>query len=457
MSDTPRVSDSNPLHTAVTHSMVCGGCNCWCDDIDWDARRPNEFGKACSLGKHYFQSSLTRSEKTSSTKDEWIAELATALQRARRPLLTGLHLSFLETQRLAAAVADRCGAVIDPFMSATARAKTVAFQQSGEITASWGEVKNRADLVIYWRCRPEQAPRFRERYGDLADGEFVRSADRQVIVVDSNPDFKDTWQHQGTDNLQFVRVDEDDRITLQALVEASRPGTAGPQSTSSAGDPSPPPNWWPIHAALSRAKYAAIVVGELQTEQSSTAWLSRVPLFQLLQLWATNWNHQRRCVSVPFPGTTHLGRVAQSVLTWRTGYPMSVDFSVGYPRYDVVANSWSELIERREVDFILFFSGDSTLCSAQDAWANEYQRLTKWAEQHPLWEIGTVPRIGTARRFISTLAASTEPQARPRTVGRPDGVLLPYPKLPPAIDNREPEVMERLWSMLNPATAADQQ
>lgn len=453
MPDTQDATASIQVPVAGTRSLVCGGCNCWCDDIDWDARRPNEFGGACPLGQRYFQSLATRSAGTHSAPDELIAELAAALQRARRPLLTGLHLSFLETQRLAVAIADRCGAVIDPLMSTQARAKTVAFQQSGEITASWGEVKNRADLVIYWRCHPEKAPRFRERYGDLADGEFVGPKDRQVIVVDSNPDLA-TWQDRRQGNVQFVHVDVDDRVTLQDLVEANRRGATKSGTASAAEELTPTPSWWPLHEALSRAKYVVIVVGDLQTGRSTVDWPELVPLFQLLQLWASSWNDQRRCVTVPFPGATHLSRVAQSVLTWRTGYPMSVDFSVGYPRYDVVAHSWTELVKRREVDFILFFSGDAKPAVAKDAWANEYQILTEWAEQHPLWEIGTQPVIRSAQQFISTLAPSQNSALGSRTIGRPDGVLLPYPLLPSPTCNCEPEIMERLWAVLNPVSIA---
>ncbi|MDP1560365.1 MAG: hypothetical protein Q8M16_03110 [Pirellulaceae bacterium] len=452
--DRTQISNSNPARPL---SLVCGGCGCWCDDIDWDSSRPHEYRSACELGRRYFERLGTRSVGSGPPDNESLAELANALRDARRPLLTGLHQSCLETQRLVVAIADRCQAVIDPFLSDAARSKTLAFQQSGEISASWGEVKNRADVVIYWRCQPERAPRFRQRYGDQADGEFVQPADRTVIVVDSNPE-PVRWQDDASASqlprsLQFVAIDQDDRITLEQLISASQqpcpPDNHGDFRDANPGGNQVKPVWWPIHEALSHAKYAAIVIGELQTGADCHDPTVGVPLYQLLQRWTAAWNDQRRCVVVPFPGAVNHCRTAQSVLTWRTGYPMSVDFSAGFPRYDAVAFHWRELLARDEVDFVLHFSGDSVLEPANAPWAAANQRLTQWADQKPLWEIGAQQTIPRARRFLSTLTARTSATTRQRTVGRPDGILLPISVFPSGTVNREPEITEQLWSLLN--------
>lgn len=448
------VSDSN---AARPLSLVCGGCGCWCDDIDWDSSRPHEYRSACELGRSYFEQLGTRPVASSPPDKESLAELANTLRHARRPLLTGLHQSCLETQRLAVAIADRCHAVIDPFLSDAARSKTLAFQQSGDISASWGEVKNRADVIIYWRCQPERAPRFRQRYGDQANGEFVQPADRSVIVVDSSPE-PGRWQENDSASplprsLQFVAIDRDDRITLEQLISASQqPCTV--ENRGEVGDAHPgggrvKPAWWPIHEALFQAKYAAIVVGELQTGANRHDPTAGVPLYQLLQRWTAAWNDHRRCVVVPFPGAVNHCKTAQSVLTWRTGYPMSVDFSAGFPRYDAVAFDWRELLARDEVDFVLHFSGDSVLEPAIAPWTAANQRLAQWAEQKPLWEIGAQPTIPGAYRFLSTLTDGSSATTRPRTVGRPDGILLPSDVFPSATVNREPEITEQLWSLLN--------
>jgi formylmethanofuran dehydrogenase subunit B len=437
-------------------SLVCAGCGCLCDDIDWNPDHPSEFSSACDLGKKYFQHLSRRSLGADSATAETIQELAKALGSAGRPLVTGLHQSCLETQRFAVAIADRCYGVIDPFLANAARAKTIAFQQSGEITASWGEVKNRADVIVYWRCRPDRAPRFRQRYGDLSVGHFIQPSERTVIVVDSSPD-RTLWESDDDSSTspQYVTIGENDRITFEQLIAAGRDAGDGGSLPNPEDEPTPPqamvakPAWWPVHQALSRAQYGAVVVGELHAGSPTNDTLELVSTYQWLQRWMAQGNEGRRRVAVPFAGSTNHGRAAQAVLTWRTGYPMSVDFSAGFPRYDSTAFHWRECVARNEVDLVLFFSGDSGPVSTNSPWANDYQRLTAWAEHRPLWEIGTHQTIPTARRFLSTLAKPTGPATTGTTVGRPDGVLLPVRNVPTTIMNFESELSAEIWRRLN--------
>src|SRR5207302_6152629 len=63
----------------------------------------------------------------------------------------------------------------------------MALQESGESTCSLGEVKNRADLVIFWGANPvESHPRHFERYSVLPAGQFVPGgrSSRTVVVAD---------------------------------------------------------------------------------------------------------------------------------------------------------------------------------------------------------------------------------------------------------------------------------
>jgi formylmethanofuran dehydrogenase subunit B len=455
-----RINDAN----VTGHlSLVCGGCGCWCDDIRWSPDRPQEFGSACELGHQHFQHLATRQLPTSVGEAQFLAELSEALRKSRRPLVTGLHFSSLETQRQAIAIADGCRGVVDPFLPDSSRAKTLAFQQTGEITATWGEVKNRADLVIYWRCHPDRAPRFRQRYGDMADGEFVHPASRTVMVVDSNPE-PARWQDnfaagESPGSLQFVTIDADDRGTLEQMLTASkRRNSTVPPGTQTASRSNTSPNetdpvWWPIHVALSQSRYAAVVLGELNPGTEEHHLSEWILLHQLLQQWTATWNYQQRCVVVPFPGMANQCRTAQSVLTWRTGYPMAVDFSNGFPRYDPIAFHWRELIKRDDVDLILHVSGDCGHLSSS-SWADQSRCLAKWANDKPLWEIGTQQTIPTAHRFLSTYTEQSSVAPIPRTIGRPDAVMLPYSEVPFANFNREAEIMARLWSLLHPSIDA---
>ena len=63
----------------------------------------------------------------------------------------------------------------------------MATQEVGESTCTLGEVKNRADLVIFWGSNPvESHPRHFERYSVLPQGRFIPGGrmDRTLVVAD---------------------------------------------------------------------------------------------------------------------------------------------------------------------------------------------------------------------------------------------------------------------------------
>src|SRR6185503_2263177 len=63
----------------------------------------------------------------------------------------GLGQTSCEAQRRAVAVADAIGAVVDP---AGGGATGEAFQAIGASTATFGEIRDRAELVVVWRADP---------------------------------------------------------------------------------------------------------------------------------------------------------------------------------------------------------------------------------------------------------------------------------------------------------------
>lgn len=467
----PLPGSTRPLSDSST--LVCGGCGCWCDDIRWQPDQPGVFQNACSRGQAYFQQQVLfpPSANDAASLDALVADL----RQARCPLFTGLQHSDVETHRWAVALADRCRGRLDPFLSTAARAKTLAFQQAGDVSATWGEVKNRADLIIYWRCQPHDAPRFRQRYGDLAEGYFVQPDQRQVFVLDQAPD-PAAWESRAAE--QFISLVDHDPFTFEALARATEESPAAIDSLPTA--------WQPLLAAMQQAKYIAVVVGQLRvsslTAAEDTVLLSADPLalavaYQCLQQWVASQNKVRRCVAVPFPSSADQGQVAQAVLTWRTGYPLAVDFSTGQPRYDALAYHWETSLERDDVDLVVLLgdgyptgdtvssgktisrghtvSLDAAVSPSGQAspWAAAYQRLRQWSQSHPVWELGRQPVIGAPARFIGTagMLADDAPRA---SVGRPDGVWLPHRLPPTAAVNRQAHLLQQLWERLATPTTA---
>src|SRR3954447_26437121 len=122
--------------------------------------------------------------------DAALAEAAQLLRQARYPVFYGLSRSSTEGQRAAVSLADYLGATVDTTASLCHAPSVMALQEVGESTCSLGEVRNRADLVIYWGADPLRThPRHLERYAGSPTGEFIPRgrADRTLVVVDSAP------------------------------------------------------------------------------------------------------------------------------------------------------------------------------------------------------------------------------------------------------------------------------
>src|SRR5207245_7294734 len=79
------------------------------------------------------------------------------------------------------------GGCVDTTTSVCHGPSGMAFQGVGEVTCSLGEVKNRADLVMFWGSNPaESHPRHWGRYSTMPKGLFVPNGrkDRTVVLVD---------------------------------------------------------------------------------------------------------------------------------------------------------------------------------------------------------------------------------------------------------------------------------
>ncbi|HEX5470371.1 MAG TPA: molybdopterin-dependent oxidoreductase, partial [Lacipirellulaceae bacterium] len=177
--------------------VACTVCGCVCDDLrlTFDGNRLIQTERACQLAQPWFDAISNLTERPVATIDGRPATLKHAIEsaaeilRARRaPLIWGLSRSSTSGQRAAVLLADQIGANIDTTASVCHGPSIMAIQQAGESTCSLGEVRNRADLVIFWGANPVKThPRHFERYSVDAKGLLVPRGrqDRHVIVIDS--------------------------------------------------------------------------------------------------------------------------------------------------------------------------------------------------------------------------------------------------------------------------------
>jgi len=163
-----------------------------CDDIQLhvEDNRIVDARHACALGVQWFGDGRLPARATirghEATVDEALKVGAEALRDASRPLVFLAPDISCEAQRAAIAVADVLHAAIDSITSSTTGAALLAAQESGRASATLGEIRNRADVVVFWGVDPARRyPRFWTRYAPEPAGLFVGGRpDRTVVAVD---------------------------------------------------------------------------------------------------------------------------------------------------------------------------------------------------------------------------------------------------------------------------------
>lgn len=335
--------------------VACTVCGCVCDDlsITVDAGRVVRTDGTCPLSEPWFREQNTHAPPVASIDgqevplDDALTRAAELLRESRSPLIYGLSRSTTEGQRAAIRLAEFLGGTIDTTAATGHAASIRALQQVGESTCTLGEVRNRADLVVYWASDPATThPRHMERYALDPVGEFVPGGrrDRQLIVVDS----RRTETAVGADFFVPVRPDRHWHAirALHGLVRGIEPNP----STDPGVDLG---QLRELAARLSACRWGIVFFGVELTRgptghRTVEALLSLVTeLHQRTRFYA---RRMRRSGDVAG---------ADSVLTWQTGYPFAVNFAAGYPRYGPEEFTAPRMLERGEVDVCLFVGSET--------------------------------------------------------------------------------------------------
>ena len=155
----------------VTESATCLGCGCACDDITVVAQgdRILEARNACTLGMAWFGDGRVPATVTIAGRDAAVdAALdeapACSCGRNGRSCTSGPDISC-ETQRDGVAIADVLCAALDSVTSTRRDVLAVAAQERGRASATLGQVKNFADVIVFWGVDPSlRYPRYASRY-----------------------------------------------------------------------------------------------------------------------------------------------------------------------------------------------------------------------------------------------------------------------------------------------------
>ncbi len=337
----------------VIHDVACTVCGCVCDDLTLhvDKGRIHVAERACVLSESWLLEQTEGVEVPAEVNGKTVAfdvavqHAAEILRNSRAPLVYGLSSSSTPGQRAACRLADALSATIDTTASTCHAPSVVALQAVGESTSTLGEVRHRSDVVVYWGSNPlESHPRHIERYVD-APGMFVPSgrSDRQVIVVDA----KRTATAEIAD--WFVQVEPGSDFEI---IWALRAALKGVEFHENSIGGVPKAVLLALAELLKAGQYVAFFFGLGLTRHG----VPNTNVEALLRL-TTDLNDHTRCIArrMRIPGDV---AGADSVLCWQTGFPFSVSFSRGYPRYNPGEYTANTLLELGEVDAVVLVGSE---------------------------------------------------------------------------------------------------
>jgi formylmethanofuran dehydrogenase subunit B len=336
--------------------VACTVCGCVCDDLRVTIAddRITQVHGACKLAEPWFEALSNAPQRSLAVIDSRAASLDDAVERAARilrdsraPLIWGLSRSSTAGQRAAVALAQQIGATIDTTASVCHGPSIMAIQEVGESTCSLGEVRNRADLVVFWGANPvESHPRHLERYSVEATGKFIPRgrADRTLIVVDAIPTATSALADL------FVQVPRDrDFDVIWALRQLLR----GIEVPASFDIGVPHGMLEELATRMKSCRYGVVFFG-LGIAQRGLGHKNVEALLRLV----TDLNDFTRFTArrLRIPGDV---AGADSVLCWTTGFPFAVNLARGFPRYNPGEYTANELLERGEVDSCLLVGSEA--------------------------------------------------------------------------------------------------
>jgi formylmethanofuran dehydrogenase subunit B len=218
----------------------------------------------------------------------------------------------------------------------------------GKVTCTLGEVKNRADFIVYWGGNPAEChPRHFTKYTLTQKGRFVPEGrkGRYMVLVD----IRETPSAKAADLFLQIRPGKDFELltTLRALVKKQKVDEATVAETGLTVD-----QLQDLVDRMKRAKFGVFFFG-MGISMTRGKHMNSAAILRL----AAELNAFTKFVCMPMRGH---GNVTGSdmVLRWTTGYPFGISMARGYPRFNPGEFSTVDLLVRGDNDAALILGAD---------------------------------------------------------------------------------------------------
>jgi len=337
--------------------VLCPLCGCVCDDIELKIRnnRIVSCENGCLLCSAKFLANNRLISPIRKTAEGWtkisyeeaIRLTADILVEAERPLLFGWSGTYGEAQCIGVSIAELIGGVIDNCSSECHGPSIMAIQEVGHPGCTLGQIRNRADVIIYWGSNPIAShPRHMSRYSTYTDGFFLENSfmNRTVIVFD----VRKTETAKIAD--EFVRIKSGGdyavfsalRAIIQGKVDVIPDTVAGVKKEELVR----------IAGIMRRAKFGTFFTG-IGLTQSRGKYKNVRNAIELVD----ELNRHTKYTLTPMRGHWNVSGTNQT-FTYMTGYPYAVDFAHGVAYYNPGETSAIDMLSRKEVAACIIIGSD---------------------------------------------------------------------------------------------------
>jgi formylmethanofuran dehydrogenase subunit B len=405
--------------TTIVSNVTCPGCGSLCDDLEIEVEdnAVKRVKNACGMGEsrflgysaHRARKPLIRrnGELVQASLSDAIKEAARILADASYPILYGWSNTSCEASRIGVELAEEIGGIVDNTSTVCHGPSALSIHDVGFSTCTLGQIRHRADLVLYWGSNPWSAhPRHIERYTSFTEGRFRHSAWNKYLANLSSYRAEQRLQRAAylaeethVEGPEKKPIDERPLHLPPALFEKDRKMiVVDVRQTRSAAiadyflQVEPNKDY-----ELFQALRALLREGELQVES-----VGGVPVDVLEDLvdvlvgcefgvlffgvgltmsagklrnieagisLVRDLNQYTKFIIMPMRGHYNVTG-ANIVSTWQTGYPFAVDLTIGYPRYNPGETSVVDILSRGESDAALIVSSDPVAHFPKDAVRN---------------------------------------------------------------------------------------
>lgn len=467
----------------VVKAVTCPVCGCLCDDIELTIENGQivKVKNGCAMceskflgcnSEHRILKPLVRKngELVETSLEEAIEEAAGILAKANYPILYGWSSTSCEATRVGLELAEEIGGVIDNTAVVCHGPSILSVQEIGISSCTLGQIRHRADLVMYWGSNPWSAhPRHIERYTTFSEGRFQKSTwkryltkikasavkkriesalrrvffkkktfvqlekglpagvfreGRKLIVVD----VRKTKSAEVADYFMQVDLNKDYEL-LQALRVLIRDEEIDVDEVAGV----PVEYLEEVADLMISCNFGILFFGVGLT--MSEGKLRNIDAALCL---VRDLNMRTKFAIMPMRGHFNVTG-ANTVFTWQTGYPFAVDFSLGYPQYNPGETSVMDILLRKE--------SDAALVIASDPVANFPRKAAEHLVKNPLIVID--PHMSPTSQMADVVFPSAFVGIETNgTAYRMDHVPLPLKKVvnPPTGVLPDEEILKRILS-----------